>query len=72
VGIALLVGYQTKWAALALAAFCVLTAVIFHTDFSDQMQMTIFMKNFTIVGGFLALFVAGPGSISVDGRRGSA
>ena len=71
-GLAVLVGFQTRWAALALAAFCILTAVIFHTDFSDQMQMTIFMKNFTIVGGLLALFAAGPGSISVDARRGAA
>jgi putative oxidoreductase len=71
-GIAVLIGFQTRIAALALALFCILTAVFFHTDFSDQMQMTIFMKNFTLVGGFLALFVAGPGSLSVDGRRGSA
>jgi putative oxidoreductase len=71
-GVALLVGYQTRIAALALALFCILTAVFFHTNFADQMQMTIFMKNITLVGGFLALFAAGPGSISVDGRRGAA
>ena len=72
VGLAVLVGFQTRIAALALAAFCVFTAVFFHNNFADQMQMAIFMKNFTIAGGFLALYVAGPGSLSVDGRRGAA
>jgi putative oxidoreductase len=68
-GIALLVGFQTRIAALALAAFCVLTAVFFHNNLADQMQMSIFFKNFALVGGFLAIYAAGPGSISVDGRR---
>jgi putative oxidoreductase len=68
-GIAILVGFQTRIAALALAAFCVFTAAFFHADFADQMQMTSFMKNLAVAGGFLALYVAGPGSISIDGRR---
>jgi putative oxidoreductase len=71
-GVAVLIGFQTRIASLALALFCVLTAVIFHNNLADQMQMSIFLKNFALVGGFLALYAAGPGSISVDGRRGSA
>ncbi|WP_373695877.1 DoxX family protein [Aquibium pacificus] len=70
-GIAVLVGFQTRIAALLLAAFCVASAVLFHADFSDQAQMISFMKNLTIAGGFLTLWVAGPGSISVDARSGS-
>lgn len=70
-GLALLVGFQTRISALAIAAFCVVTAVFFHADFSNQMQMIMFMKNLTIAGGLLILSVAGPGSISLDGRRGA-
>ena len=69
-GIAILVGFQTKIAALLLAAFCVFAGFVFHFQPSDQMQMISFMKNLTIAGGFLTLWVAGPGSISVDARRG--
>lgn len=68
-GIAILIGYQAKWAALALAGFCVLSAALFHGDFSDQMQMTSFMKNLTIAGGFLMIFTHGAGAYSLDNRR---
>ena len=64
-GLAVLVGYQTRIAAILLAGFTFLTAVIFHTDFSQQMQMVIFMKNLAITGGFLVLFVHGPGQWAV-------
>lgn len=69
-GIAILIGFQTKLAAWALALFCIVAAVIFHNNFGDQIQMILFMKNLAIAGGFLALSVSGPGSISVDGRKG--
>lgn len=69
-GIALLVGFQTGLSALALAAFCVFTGFVFHYAPADQMQMILFMKNITIAGGLLALFVTGPGSLSVDARTG--
>lgn len=69
-GIAILVGFQTRGAAWALAVFCVFTAVVFHYVPADMMQMMIFMKNLTIAGGFLALAVAGAGAYSVDARRG--
>lgn len=68
-GIAVLIGFQTRIGAAFLALFCVFTAVFFHADFGNQMQMIMFMKNFTIAGGLLALYAAGPGSLSVDGRR---
>ncbi|HTV67733.1 MAG TPA: DoxX family protein [Rhizobiaceae bacterium] len=71
-GVAVLVGFQTRIASYALAAFCLLTALLFHTNFADMTQMLFFMKNITIAGGFLALSVAGAGAYSVDARRGAA
>jgi putative oxidoreductase len=66
-GIAVLVGFQTKYAALALAAFCVFTGLVFHGG-ADQMQQMF--KNFGLAGGFLALAAAGAGAWSVDAKRG--
>ena len=64
--IALIVGWQTRWAALALAVFTVLAAALFHANFEDQMQMILFMKNLAVAGGLLLVFVNGPGQISLD------
>ena len=69
-GLAIVVGFQTRYAAYAIAAFTIGSAFLGHMDFSDQMEMTAFMKNFAIAGGFLALSVAGPGAWSLDARRG--
>lgn len=69
-GIAILIGFQTKLVSYALAAFCIVSAAIFHNNLGDQMQSILFMKNLAMAGGYLALSVAGPGSISVDARRG--
>ncbi|PWW01593.1 putative oxidoreductase [Hoeflea marina] len=68
-GLAILVGFMTRYAAWALAAFCVASGVLAHYVPGDQMQMTSFMKNLAMAGGFLALAVAGAGSLSVDARR---
>lgn len=68
-GLAILIGYQAKLVALALAGFSVMSAVLFHADFSDQMQMMSFMKNLTIAGGFLIIVAHGAGSYSLDNRR---
>jgi len=62
----LVVGYQTKISALILAMFALATALIFHTDFSNQMQLISFLKNFAIAGGFLIIFVNGAGKYSID------
>ena len=62
----LIVGYQTKISALALAIFTLTTALIFHTDFTNQMQLIPFLKNFAIAGGFLIIFVNGAGKYSID------
>ena len=62
----LIVGYQTKISALVLAIFTLTTALIFHTDFTNQMQLISFLKNFAIAGGFLILFINGAGKYSLD------
>ena len=62
----LIVGYQTKISALVLAIFTLATALIFHTDFSNQMQLMSFLKNFAIAGGFLIIFARGAGKYSID------
>lgn len=69
-GIAIVVGFQTRYVAYAFAAFCVATAFIGHLDFADQNQMTMFLKNLGLAGGFLLLSVTGAGALSVDARRG--
>jgi putative oxidoreductase len=56
-GLALILGWQTRIVSLALAGFTLLAAFIFHTNFGDQMQMIMFMKNIAITGGLLAISV---------------
>ena len=68
-GIAILLGFFTRYAAWALAAFCVASGFLGHFQPEDQMQMTSFMKNLAMAGGFLALAAAGAGSFSIDARR---
>ena len=68
-GLGVLFGLFTRWSAFLLAGFCVVTALAFHTDFSDRMQMISFMKNITIAGGFIVLMGSGPGAFALDNRR---
>jgi putative oxidoreductase len=69
-GIALLVGWQTRLAALALAGFTLAAGFIFHANLADQMQSILFMKNLAMSGGLLVIAAVGAGAWSVDGRRG--
>ena len=62
----LIVGYKTKWAAAVMALFTFTVAIIFHTDFSEGMQMIFFLKDLAIAGGFMIVLVYGPGKISLD------
>ena len=64
--ILLIIGYYTKFSALVLSLFTLALAIIFHTDFSNQMQLMSFLKNIAIAGGFLIIFVYGPGKYSLD------
>ena len=68
-GLCVLLGLWTRYAAIALAGFCVLAALFFHYQPGDMMQMINFMKNLTIAGGFLVLAGAGPGAYALENRR---
>jgi len=68
-GLALMVGWQTRWSAWALAAFTLVAAFLFHADFSNQMQSILFMKNVAISGGLLLLAASGAGRFSFEGRK---
>lgn len=68
-GLAILGGVFTRWVALALAGFSVVSALFFHNNFGDQMQQINFMKNIAMAGGFLVLFANGAGAYSIDALR---
>ena len=64
--ILIIVGYKVRISAALLSLFCIATAVIFHNDFSNQMQFISFMKNIALAGGFLFLVVNGAKDFSLD------
>ena len=68
-GALIVAGLWTRAAALALAAFTLLAAAIFHANFADQIQQIMFLKNVAIAGGFLLLATHGAGAWSLDARR---
>jgi putative oxidoreductase len=75
-GIALLLGFQARLAALVLAVFTLAAGVFFHAYWSmpaDQVMVNqiMFMKNIAIAGGLLALVAFGPGALSLDAKRGN-
>ena len=66
--IAIVAGWQTRITAFLLAGLTLLSALIFHNDFGDQVQSVMFLKNVSIAGGFLLLVANGAGRLSVDAR----
>tara|TARA_B100000965_G_scaffold174610_1_gene145734 strand:- start:62 stop:439 length:378 start_codon:yes stop_codon:yes gene_type:complete len=62
----IIAGYKTKITASFLSIFCIVTAIIFHNDFSDQMQFTSFLKNIALAGGFLFIVINGTKDLSVE------
>jgi putative oxidoreductase len=76
-GLALLIGFKARIAALALAAFTLLATVIFHAFWAvpaEQafVQQLMFMKNLALTGGLLMLVALGAGPMSLDTRRSAA
>lgn len=72
-GLLLIIGYRTRWAALALVAFTIPTTLIFHafwnvdaTQFAEQ--QTAFLKNLAIIGGLLMIAAQANDSVTVRGR----
>jgi len=66
--IAIILGWQTRVAALLLAGYSLLAALIFHNNLADQIEMIMFLKNVSIAGGFLLLGANGAGRLSLDRR----
>lgn len=61
---------RTRATAFLLAGYSLLTALLFHTNFANQIEMIMFLKNVSIAGGFLVLVANGAGAWSLDGRAG--
>jgi putative oxidoreductase len=71
-GVLLIVGYQTRVIALVMAAFTVVAAVGFHSNFRDPDQLIHFLKNIAMAGGLLQVAAFGAGKLSVDERRATS
>jgi putative oxidoreductase len=74
-GVAIIAGWKTGWAAIALFLFTGIATVVFHNFWlvpadQAQMQQIQFMKNVAIMGGLLVLFGGSPGRFAAD--RGAA
>ena len=65
-------GYRTKIGAIALIIFLIPATLIFHTDFSDQNQMTHFLKNLALIGGLLFIYTNGTGALSLENRKATS
>jgi putative oxidoreductase len=75
-GIFLAIGFQARWAALALGVFTLLASVLFHKFWAvpaDQafVQQLMFMKNLSVAGGMFVVAALGAGPASVDNRSAS-
>ena len=66
--LAIILGWKTRIVSFLMAGFTLLTGILFHNHFADQMQMIMFMKNVSIAGAFLLLTVHGAGPISLDSK----
>lgn len=76
-GLALIVGFGTRWAALVLALFTLVASFFFHNYWAlpadkQMMQYLMFYKNVAVAGGLLVLAAFGAGAWSLDARREKA
>ncbi len=65
-GLSMLLGFQARIMALLGAGFCVTTALLYHNNFADMMQMQAFFKNLGVAAAFLMIFAHGAGKLAVD------
>lgn len=65
-GLCVLLGLFSRYAGLLLALFSIAAAIYFHSNFGDQMQTIMFLKNLAMAGGLLLLFAHGPGRLAVS------
>lgn len=71
-GLAILLGWKTRIAAFLLAGFSLLSALVFHDNFADQIQSIMFMKNLAMAGGFLFLVAGETHAWSIDAKQNTA
>jgi putative oxidoreductase len=71
-GLMLAFGLYTRTTALIMAAFTLVTGLVFHSAIGDQNQLIHLLKNFSIAGGLLQVAAFGAGALSLDARRGVA
>jgi putative oxidoreductase len=76
-GIAIAIGFQARWAALALALFTLAATLLFHQFWAvpaEQafVQQLMFMKNLSVAGGLFIVAALGAGAASLDNRRAPA
>ena len=71
-GLSVLLGYKVRWGAIALIIFLIPATLIFHTNFADQIQQIMFMKNIAMAGGLLLLAVGGDTAYSIDSKKAQA
>ena len=67
--IMIIIGFKAQISAILLAIFCIATALIFHFDFSNQMQVVALLKNFGLAGGFIFIAINGTGSWAIDTKK---
>ena len=65
----IIIGYKTRFSSIILAFFSITTAIIFHSDFADQMQMISFLKNIGLAGGFILVAVNGPKNWAIESKK---
>ena len=67
--ILIIIGYKTQISSALLAVFCIVTAIIFHLDFANQMQVIALLKNFGLAGGFIFIAINGPKDWAIDQKK---
>jgi len=67
--LSLLLGYKAKYGAYTLIIYTLIASIIFHSDFSNQINALAFLRNLGIIGGFLYVIVYGTGAFSLDNKR---
>lgn len=71
-GLAILFGFVTRWAAAVLALWCLFTGLVFHLPAGGPDNISNFLKNATMAGGFLYIIAYGAGPWSIDGAQKGA
>jgi putative oxidoreductase len=68
-GLSVILGYRGRLGSAALILFLIPATLIFHTNFAEQTQMIMFLKNLSIMGGLLLVMTYGTGPYSVSEQR---